>query len=170
MSVEIKQAASLSAEEWERLFGWGEDIFGADELNLSWRAKDWHFLIYEDGEPVSHAAVLKHTVAVGEKPVVVGGVGGVVTHERAQGKGYARTLMRKVADFLENEWRVEAGLLFCLPRMIPFYESLGWQLVEEPVFIEQPSGAIKSPMSVMVLPFGGNEWGAGQVELQSLPW
>lgn len=170
MSVEIKQAAALGAEDWQQLFGWGEDIFGVTDLNLSWRPKDWHFLLYEDGQPVSHAGVLRHAVAVDEKIVTVGGVGGVVTSECAQGKGYARMLMRKVADFLENEWQVEAGLLFCLPRLIPYYEALGWQSVEAPVFIEQPGGTIKSPMGIMVLPFDENAWRAGKVELKSFPW
>lgn len=169
MAVEIKQAASLSAEEYRQLFDWGEDIFGVRGLNLSWRAKDWHFLLYEDGQPVSHVGVLKHTISVGEKPVAVGGVGGVVTSKRAQGKGYAQMLMREVANFFENEYQVKAGLLFCLPRLIPYYESLGWQRVEEPVFIEQPNGTIKSPLDIMVLPFD-NVWQAGKVELKSLPW
>jgi len=170
MSIEIIEAESLSGEEWRQLFEWGEDIFGANDLHLSWRKKDWHFLIYEDGVPVSHAAVLKHTVLIGEKSVLVGGVGGVVTHEKAQGKGYAHILMRKIADFLENDWRVEAGLLFCLPRLVPFYESLGWQTVQAKVFIEQPNGTIESPMGIMVLPFGENRWQDGSVELQSFPW
>ena len=167
--IKIKQTESLSGDEWQKLFGWGEDIFGADDLKLTWRPKDLHFLLYEDEEPASHVGVLKHTILVGENPVTVGGVGGVVTVPEAQKKGYAARLMRRVAEFFEREWQTQAGLLFCLPRMVDFYESLGWQKVEEPILIEQPEGTITSPMGIMVLPLG-NAWQSGTVELKSLPW
>src|SRR3954465_7697077 len=112
MSFEIKQAENLSADEGQRLYGWGEDIFGANHFNLTWRPKDLHFLLYEDGELQSHVGVLKHTVFAGEKPVTVGGVGGVATLPGAQKKGYAKMLMRRAAEVFEREWKVDAGLLF----------------------------------------------------------
>ena len=71
---------------------------------------------------------------------------------------------------METEGKVEAGLLFCLPRMLRYYESLAWQVLESSVVIEQPSGKIASPLRVMVLPFGGMNWPPGLVELQSFPW
>ena len=78
--------------------------------------------------------------------------------------------MLEVQNFFEHEWEVDAGLLFCLPRMVAFYESLGWQKVEEKVLVEQPeAGTIESPMGIMVLPFG-DDWQSGTVELKSLPW
>lgn len=173
-AIEIKQTECLTEEEWRKLFGWGEDIFSANDLHLNWRAKDWHFLLYEDGEPKSHVGVLRHTISVDENlPVTVGGVGGVVTVPEAQGKGYAQMLMREVARFFENDWRVEAGLLFCLPRMVAFYQLLGWRKIEEPPLIEQPErGVIKAPMGIMVLPFGDHKfvWENAKVELESLPW
>jgi GNAT superfamily N-acetyltransferase len=169
MPVEITRTEDLSAERLRHLYGWGKDIFGADDLKLQWRPKTLHFLLFDDGELVSHVGVLRHTVSAGGNPVAVGGVGGVVTRPEAQGKGYARTLMRRAAGFFENDWKVEAGLLFCLSRMIPYYEALGWQKIEETVLIEQPEGAIESPMNIMVLPFGG-AWPSGAVELESFPW
>ena len=90
MSIEIKRSGTLSDAQWQKLFGWGEDIFGANDLGLKWRPKDLHFLLFENGEElVSHVGVLKHTISVGGNPVTVGGVGGVVTVAEAQGKGYA---------------------------------------------------------------------------------
>lgn len=55
-------------------------------------------------------------------------------------------------------------------RMVPFYQSQGWQLVEQPVLIEQPSREIASPLRVMVLPFGGQSWPDGKIKLNSFPW
>jgi hypothetical protein len=76
--------------------------------------------------------------------------------------------MQHAARFLEN-WEVEAGLLFCLPRRVPYYESQRWQVVHQPVLIEQASGEITSPLEVMVLPLAG-PWPAGKIKLNSFPW
>ncbi len=170
MAEEIRQVEALSDAERARLFGWGDDIFGAAGLGLSWRQKDSHFILDADGEPVSHVGILKHEVSVGGQPVVVGGVGGVVTVPAAQGRGYAGRLMRRTARFFAEEWKTEAGLLFCLPRMVPYYEALGWKVVEGTVLVEQPTRRIASPLRVMTLSFGGRAWPDGEVELRSLPW
>ena len=170
MADEIRQAEALTDEEEQLLFGWGEDIFDLAALKLSWRPKDLHFLLYADGEPVSHVSVLKHAVSVNGEPATVGGVGGVVTVPGAQKKGLARRLMQHTAEFFEREWKVDAGLLFCLPKLTAYYEALGWQEVESPVLIEQPSGKIVSPLCVMALPLVGEGWSSGGIELGSLPW
>ena len=167
---EIRQNEALTDEDKQRLFGWGENIFGVAPLKLSWRPKDLHFLLYSDGKLVSHVGILKHVVSVNGEPATVGGVGGVVTIPEAQKKGFARRLMQHSAEFFERAWKVDAGLLFCLPKIVAYYEALGWQSVESPVLIEQPNGKIASPLRVMVLPFGERRWSSGNVELQSLPW
>ena len=170
MPEEIRQSEALSDDDKQRLFGWGENIFGVEAHKLSWRPKDLHFLLYSDGQMVSHAGVLKHVVSVNGKPVTVGGVGGVVTLPEAQKKGFARRLVQHAAKFLEREWKVDAGLLFCRPELKAYYHALGWQGLESPVLIEQPNGKIASPLCVMVLPFSERRWPQGSVELRSLPW
>jgi GNAT superfamily N-acetyltransferase len=169
MTKELRQAEFLSDVEKQKLFGWGDDIFGASSLELRWRGKDHHFLIYINGSPVSHVGVLKHSVSVGGQSVTAGGVGGVVTVPEEQHRGHARELMQHATRLLE-QWRVAAGLLFCLKRMVPYYESQGWRLVEQPVLIEQPHGEISSPLEVMVLPFAGHPWPKGDIKLNSFPW
>ncbi len=170
MAEEIRQTDILTEEEMQRLFGWKEDLFGVGPLVLSWRPKDVHFLLYSEGELVSHVGVLGHVVSVNGDLFMVGGVGGVVTTQEAQRKGFARRLMAHAAEFLEREWSVDAGLLFCLPRMMPYYGGLGWREVESPVLIEQPDGRMTSPLRVMILPLGREGWPAGTIELRSLPW
>ena len=72
MMDEIRQVEVLTNEEKQLLFGWGENIFGVVALKLSWRPKDLHFVLYSDGEPVSHVGVLKHVVSVNGEPATVG--------------------------------------------------------------------------------------------------
>ena len=84
-------------------------------------------------------------VSVNGEPARVGGVGGVVTVPEAQKKGFASQLMRHTPKFLEQQWEVDAGLLFCLPRLLADYEAFGWQEVETSVLIMQPRTKIVSP-------------------------
>jgi hypothetical protein len=83
------------------------------------------------------------------------------TEPEAQ-KGFARRLIQHAAKFFEREWKVDAGLLFCLPKLAPYYEALGWRGVKSPVLIEQPNGNIVSPFRVMVLPLGEGCWSSGK--------
>ena len=169
--MEIRVIENLSDEERRRIFGWGEDIFGAQALDISWRPKDWHIIVDDDGQAMSHVGLLQHTVFVDEQPVKVGGVGGVATALDAQRKGYARHALRYAEDFMCNEWGVDFGFLFCFERLRPFYESLGWSAIKHPIEIDQPSGKIiMSPMMAMSLPCREKTWPAGVVNLDSMPW
>src|SRR4030095_14741309 len=170
MAEEIKQTQALTEDEKRQLFGWGENIFGVESLNLRWRPKDMHLLLYSDSRPISHVGDLKHVVSVAGQPRAIGGVGGVVTVPEAQKRGCARRLMEHATEFFQREWKVDAGLLFCLTKLEPYYEALGWQTVVSPVLIEQPNARIDSPLKVMILPLGGQSWSHETIELRSLPW
>lgn len=170
MSLEIRFKNSLTDEEREALFGWGEDIFGAEDRLYSWRPKDYHFITEEDGRLLSHVGVLKTTVKAGGRDVTVGGVGGVVTRPEAQGRRLVHDAMQRAAAFFCGELKVDSGMLFCLQRLSSFYERQGWRLLEEETEFQQPSGRIVSPFRVMVLPCGDYEWPSGRVEVAGLPW
>jgi GNAT superfamily N-acetyltransferase len=168
--IEIRLHTHITAEERQHLFGWGTDIYGDNHYHLEWRPRQWHAFVYAADNLVGHVGFIKHEVQVGNQPVLVGGVGQVVTLPAGQRRGYARAALRWSAAFLCDELRAAFGLLFCVERMVPFYAGLGWQVVEAPVWIEQPTGRVISPMPVMVLPCQGQVWPAGAVELNSLPW
>ena len=170
MGVEIRFAEALTDDERLALFGWGQDIFGTEDANYRWRPKSYHFITEEDGRPLSHVGVLKTTVRAGGLDVTVGGVGGVVTRPEAQGRRHVHEAMRQAAAFICHELGAEFGMLFCLPRLAPFYARQGWQLVGEEVEMEQPSGKVVWPHHVMVRPCGGRAWPAGRIEVGGLPW
>jgi hypothetical protein len=170
LGVEIRFAEALTDGERQALFGWGENIFGIEDANYRWRPKDYHFITEEDGRPLSHVGVLKTTVRAGEAAVTVGGVGGVVTRPEAQGRHYVHAAMRQAADFICKELGAEFGMLFCLPRLAPFYARQGWQMVEEEIEMEQPDGKVVWPYHVMVWPCGERTWPAGRIEVGGLPW
>jgi hypothetical protein len=170
MSESIRVVKTLTDDERQRLFGWGENIFGIEDNKYTWRPKDLHIILDVDGEAASHVGLIEQIVNVAGTPVRVGGVGAVVTAGEMHGRGFAQKAMRFAEKVMCEELNVEFGLLFCLDRLKPFYERQNWQLVNEPVEFDQPSGKMISPMNVMVLPCKGQTWPAGAVDLCSLPW
>lgn len=109
----IRQTDSLSEAETQHLYGWDDDIFGADVFKLRWRPKDLHFLLEIDGDAVSHVGVLKHEISVAREPVKVGGGGGVVTLPAWQRRGYARELMQHTWTFLAGGKLMQASCFVC---------------------------------------------------------
>jgi hypothetical protein len=170
MSETIRLVHDLTDDERKRLFGWGEHIFGVEDLQFQWRPKELHFILDVDGEPATHVGLLDHTLKVTGRPVRVGGIGGVVTNGSLHGRGYAQKTLRHAERYMCEELKVEFGLLFCLDRLRPFYERQGWQIVNETVEFEQASGKMVSPFNVMVLPCNGRVWPTGSIELGSYPW
>ena len=168
--MKIEQATNLTKEQMRILFEWGEDVFGGRIHNLVWRKKFLHFLSYEQNRLMSNVSVLKHEIKVGEQNVLVGGIASVATVPAGQKKGYASALVKHATEFLFDEFKVDACLLFCLDRLVPFYARLGYHNLSVPILIEQPQGRVASPMNVMINPRGDFVWPAGSVDLQSQPW
>ena len=166
----IRQVEALSDDEKRSLFGWARDPFGVAKLALVWRPKDLHFLLEVDQQLVSHVGILKHGVRAGARSVALVGFGGVVTVPRAQGQGHASTLIKRATDLAFDDWRVDAGLLFCLPRMVPYYERRGWSTLDHGVIVDQPAGRIPAPLPAMVYPSDRRAWFEEALELGSAPW
>ncbi|MFC1713852.1 GNAT family N-acetyltransferase, partial [Candidatus Poribacteria bacterium] len=152
--------------------GWSDDVFGSAHFDLRCRPADWRFVVYVDEQVVSQAGIVNHVVIIGNQKVSVGGIGGVLTIPSARLKGHARAMLQAALDFMHREWGAEFGFLICLDRMIPFYQKLGWQKVVDTVIMDQPSGKMPLPsgLSAMVFPCQDEEWPAGTVEMNSMPW
>ena len=170
MTESIRVVKEFTDEDRQRLFGWGENIFGMEDAKYTWRPKDLHVILDVEGKAASHVGLIEHTVSVAGQPIRVAGIGGVATNGEMHGRGYAQKAMRYAEKYMCEELKVEFGLLFCLDRLKPFYERQNWQLIQDPVEFDQPSGKMFSPLNVMVLPCADRSWPAGAVDLCSLPW
>jgi GNAT superfamily N-acetyltransferase len=171
--VEIRRSSQLSPEEARRLFGWSDNIFGTAGLNLTNRSKDGveRFVLYAGDEgPLSHVGVLRHRGSANGLPALVGGIGGVVTIPDAQKRGYAALVVQHATEFLRREWNVDFALLFCVDRMVRYYERLGFQTVRCEVLVDQPAGKIPSPFNVMTLAFDPRFDVIERIDLASAPW
>ena len=168
-TMRIKRTSNLDDAEKQQLTGWGDDIFQSESLNLIWRPKEEHLILYQDSVPVSKCGLLKQTVLVADQSFSVGGIGGVVTQPDFQGKGHARTLLTEALAILANDHH-HAALLFCRAAMIPYYEPLGWQQIHDSVTILQADGPITFPAITMVHCLNNKPWPQGTVSIDSPPW
>ena len=173
-ALNVRLVEQLSPEDAHRLFGWGENIFDTAHVNLVYRAKDpddRRFILYDvQNAPASHAAVLTHHARANGKHVLIGGIGGVVTVPSARRCGYAALLVRHATDFLREEWKADFALLFCIDRMVPYYERLEWRKVTCDVLIDQPSGKLRCPFHVMTIPFTSDFKTIETIDLGSPSW
>jgi GNAT superfamily N-acetyltransferase len=107
---------------------------------------------------------------VNGESALIGGLGGVVTVRQARRRGYAAQLVQHATEFIRQEWQTDLGLLFCIDRMVRYYENLGWQTIGCPVLIDQPHGRIPSPFHVMTYPFDDRFRVIDSIDLNSASW
>jgi hypothetical protein len=107
---------------------------------------------------------------VNGRSALIGGLGGVLTIPEFQARGYAALLVRHATAFLREEWKVDLALLFCVDRMVAYYERLGWRKVECDVLIDQPSGKVPSPFHVMTMSFKAEFDTIAEIDLGSASW
>lgn len=169
-NVEIKAVKNLSPEESEEVLRLLTLVFEADISGWTWSQDDWRLLVRMDNSLVSHVAIVERACLVNGQPVKVSGVGGVGTHPEWRGQGLASLAMRQAADFLINQLKVDFGVLFCGNEMVPYYQRLGWRMIDAPVFFDQPSGKMQSDCPVMYLPGTKPYWPWGDVDICGYPW
>lgn len=167
--MRFERRLSLSAEDRQQLLGWGQDVFDTEALGLIWRPKQNQLVLYDGEVPLSKCGLLQQTVVVGEENLQVGGIGGVVTPPCLRKQGYARQVLAEALRIFRDEWRLDAGMLFCREALVPFYREAGWQLVSADVQILQAAGMVACPVPVMVYPLT-RPWPDGPVVIDSLPW
>ncbi|MER5344772.1 GNAT family N-acetyltransferase [Streptomyces mirabilis] len=151
------------------IIGDSPDPFGVADAGLTWLPKEDHFGIRQQGRLVAHAGLLRLPILIGEVGTQVVGVGGVAVAPDLRGRGLARLVVSAAVDHART-MGPQHGLLFCRPPLIPLYQRLGWQTLEQDVHVEQPGGPVIMPLRTMWTPLcHGANWPAGEVRLLSLP-
>lgn len=85
------------------------------------------------GSIVAHLGFERRLIGVGDRDVLVAGVGGVATHPGWQGRGLGRRMMVELRRVLTTEAPVEFGYLGCREEVVGFYESVGWHRIHRKV-------------------------------------
>jgi len=173
MELIARRDADVTPEERALLAEWQQDSFGGQTwaAEYAWTPPEWRLLLVDAGEPVSHLKVVTRVCTVGTGVARVGGIGSVMTPTPLRGRGYASELLRRAHDFMFDTVQVELGMLFCLPRLLPYYAQRGWTEVRSIVWMEHPDhGRSPWPHGAMVLPRPGTEWRDAAIDVRGLPW
>jgi aminoglycoside 2'-N-acetyltransferase I len=128
-------------------------------------------LVYDDMTLVSAAGILFRDATVSGVATPIAGIGGVMTLPTAQRKGFGTAAILAAHEMIERGKSSSFGLLFCEPKNIAFYQSLGWCVFNGTVIAEQP--CVVGPYHVMpalVRSFAGTAPTEGTIDLRGLPW
>jgi predicted acetyltransferase len=141
MSIEIEiatgassraAAAPLLSAVWPpealKALPWGHITFADPDLRV---------MIDRDGETVCHVGITRRAGTWNGRKVHIGGLGNVATRADCRGRGYATLAINAAIHTLTEEHSIDFGMLFCEPHNSAFYEKLGWQSFNGPVYAEQ---------------------------------
>ncbi|HTX93199.1 MAG TPA: GNAT family N-acetyltransferase [Anaerolineales bacterium] len=171
MKIELKAESQLTESERQGLERLSAEAFPPDGEDTQWARSDWHVLVWEGEEIVSHVEIVERTAAVGGRPVRLGGIGGVSTLKAWRRRGLAEAALKVAVETLHRPLKVDFGLLVCGEVMIPYYSKFGWKLLGRPMWIEdQPGGRVLYKAPLMILPVGRDEWPDGEIDLCGRPW
>jgi RimJ/RimL family protein N-acetyltransferase len=171
ITVQIKPASKLSPDEQKRINYLLERVFGDDPYNsLSYAKMEWNVLIYVGKVLASNVEIVQRTVTVDGQPLLVGGIGGVATLPEYRGRGLATRGMTAGVKFMKDELSLEYGLLITGSRRRTFYEGMGWQVIPEPAYFDQPTGKKRNEGLTMSLSMANKSWPPGAVDFCGLPW
>jgi predicted GNAT family N-acyltransferase len=169
--MEVVELQRVGSGEWRQLQDGEEHPWGPGEA-MQWLNKERHLGIRAgDGRLVALAGTVVAEVEVdhhGRFPVL--GVGSVIVTRSERGRGLARVLLERTLA-LAATVGPQRAMLFCRAELTPFYGSLGFEEISDPVWVDQPEGRIEMPMRSMWRPLGATEgWPPGRVDVVGLPF
>ncbi|MFG2502079.1 GNAT family N-acetyltransferase [Streptomyces sp. NPDC048441] len=155
--------------EQDEILGAGVDPFGVADTGLAWLPKKDHFGIRMQGRLVAHTGLLRLPLSIGGASIEVVGVGGVAVAPDVRGRGLARQIVGAALEHART-MGPRHGLLFCRLPLVSLYERLGWRVLDQDVYVDQPEGPVIMPLRTMWTPLrDGTTWPSGAVRLLSLP-
>jgi predicted acetyltransferase len=170
MRIEVKSASDLSKFEKAR-----QDCVVTSSLysflnGTKWAPADWTVMVWEDEDLVTNVHIVERTVKVGDQAVRLGGIGNVATKVEWRKRGYARSALATVQDFLLDPLKVDFGMMIATEPMVSRYQKLGWNVVSRTMLVDQPDGRTTLNYPVMILPVCRQDWPGGEIDLCGLPW
>lgn len=167
----VVRLARYTQREQTEILGESTDPFGVADTALTWLPKHEHFGIRHTNRLVAHAGLRQLPITIGGTRTQIVGVGGVAVAPDLRGCGLARRVVSAALDHART-MGPRYGLLFCRRPLVPLYQRLGWQALDEgiDVHVEQPGGPVIMLLRTMWTPLrDGAAWPGGAVRLRSLP-
>ena len=170
--MEVVDYGPLTDELRAALEGDEEYPFGTEGIELVWLPKERYVVVEDgDGRALASTGLLVVEVSVdGGEPFEVVGVGGVLVVRAHRGQGLGRVVVEAALERAER-MGPPLAVLFCRDALVGLYRKLGFELVEPPVHVLQPTGSAVMPVNTMWRPLlDGATWAPGAVRVHSEPF
>lgn len=135
---------------------------------------DVHVIASRGDETVGHIGWARRRIGVGERDVVIAGVGGVLVADTARGLRLGERLMREAVATMRDVGGIEFGYLGCREEVVPFYQSCGWRrvaAVEQSLNRTGVSSTDPPGPPLLVFPLHSSpEWPDGEIDLRGRAW
>ncbi|MEM6283289.1 MAG: GNAT family N-acetyltransferase [Chloroflexota bacterium] len=147
-----------------------------DTRGIQWTPGEWCVVVYNNDEFGAYAEVLQREILVGGQPVTVGGIGGVMSLPHMRGLGLGKAAMRALTDYICTEMNADAGMLYCAPHNVAYYQSLGWHHITRQITYHQYDGTHVIDMrggtddNALVLPCGDFVFPTGDIDIRGQLW
>lgn len=142
--------------------------FGDD--SMVYAIPGWYLLGYSRGKPVTQVGILQRTITINQSPLLIAGVGFLITEPEYRGRGFATEIMKEAVAFVRNTLELPYALLTCKPKLESLYSRMGWRTVNEPNVFVQPTGNRSCGGLIMVNECGETPWPEGKIDFCGLPW
>jgi predicted N-acetyltransferase YhbS len=169
--VRLVELDGVGDGEWQQVIAGEPEPWGGVGEAMQWREKSHNLGLRDDADNlVALAGLLLAEVQVGDEQFQVAGIGGVIVTPGARGRGLARLLIERLLQ-IAPELGAERAMLVCLPANTGLYAKFDFQLIGEPVWVQQPAGLVELPMCAMWKPLtGAAGWPDGRIELLGEPF
>ena len=142
---------------------WGNVVFAEADLRVLLRT--------EAGDLACHVGIFRRTVTWNGRTMNAGGIGGVATRDEYRSRGYASMALKAALRTMQDEGSIDFAMLFCEPRLAPFYKERGWKGFDGEIYAEQADGRM---LFTAIGPYVHDvRWRApsnGVIDLNGLPW
>jgi len=175
---EIRQVADLTPHEQAALRTLSLAVYPPETASawpgraIDWSAPQWSVIGWNaGGEAICHVGVVLREARWNERPVKIGGIGGVKTHPGSRRRGFASFAVQRALAFLRERGNVDFGLLVCEPVLIPYYERLGWRRFPGEPLVTQEQATVPFTFNLtMTMPIRMQEPLDGTIDLMGPPW
>jgi aminoglycoside 2'-N-acetyltransferase I len=102
-----------------------------------------HAIVWDDGVPVAHGALVQRMLLLGDKPLRTGYLEGVAVHPNRRRTGYGSAVMTALESLGSAAYPLLA--LSASDSARRFYEKRDWLRWAGPTSVMSPSGMVRTP-------------------------
>jgi predicted N-acetyltransferase YhbS len=171
MKIVIKEIKDLTNQDKMAFDELENKAFGKDDGGIEWAAmSDWHVFVWLDNLLVGHVEFTVRSITVNSAFLQVGCIGGVCSDLSMRGKGFAKAALIEAHKYLFEKLNVSYCVLLTGDMIAPFYQKLGYKIINAPCVMKQKSGNVFFKDVVMALSDNEKAWPNGTIDLCGLPW